>query len=153
MELREKAADFTLKGINKDGKEFEFTLSNYIGKPVVLFFYAKDRGSKCTLEIEDFSDYFSNLSDVVEVAGISMDDLESHREFMETYDIKIPLLSDPDALVVSAYGICEATDLEHKEFVRSTFLIDKEGKIAAMWKDVEVNGHAEEVLMELRGCE
>lgn len=153
MELKEKAADFTLKGINKDGEEFEFTLSNYAGKPVVLFFYPGDFGSKCTLEAQDFSDHFANLSDVVEVAGISMDDLDSHREFIKKYDLKIPLLSDPDAFAVKSYGICEATDLEHKEFIRSTFLIDKEGKIAAMWKDVNVNGHAEDVLMELKGCE
>ena len=153
MELKEKAADFTLKGINKDGLEFEFKLSNYAGKPVVLFFYPGDFGSKCTLEARDFSDHFEKLADVVEVVGISMDDLDSHRDFMKKYDLKIPLLSDTEARVINAYGICEATDLEHKEFVRSTFLIDKDGKITAIWKDVNVNGHAEDVLLELKGCE
>ena len=153
MELKEKAADFSLTGINKDGEEFEFKLSNFLGKAVVLFFYPGDFGSKCTLEVQDFSEHFKNLSDMVAAAGISPDDLSTHREFMEKYEIKIPLLSDIDAKVIKTYGICEATDLEHKEFVRSTFLIDKEGKIDTIWKDVNVNGHAEEVLMALRGCE
>ena len=153
MELKEKAADFTLKGINKDGEEFEFKLSNYLGKPVVLFFYPGDFGSKCTLEAQDFSEHFKNLADVVEIAGISPDDSASHKEFMEKYDIKIPLLSDPEARIIKAYGICEATNIEDKEFIRSTFLIDKEGKIDSIWKDVNVNGHAEEVLMALKGCE
>ena len=153
MMLKEKAADFKLKGINKDGQEFEFKLSNFKGKPIVLFFYPGDFGSKCTLEVQDFSEHFKNLSDIVEIAGISPDNTSVHKDFMEKYDIKIPLLSDIDVKVIKTYGLCEATDLENKEFIRSTFLIDKEGKIDSIWKDVNVNGHAEDVLMALKGCE
>lgn len=152
MEINEKAANFTLKGIDKNGNETEFTLSDNLGKVTVLFFYPHDDTPNCTIEAIDFSDSFSSLSDYAQVIGISRDGLESHKKFHDKYDLEVTLLSDPDAKVHHLYGVCEATDIEHKVMIRSTFLIDKEGKIATMWKDVEVPGHVEEVMKEIKNC-
>lgn len=152
MEINEKAADFTLKGIDKNGNETEFTLSDHLGKIVVLFFYPKDDGANCTIEAIDFSDSFSKLSDFAIAVGISRDDIESHKKFHDKYDLEVTLLSDTDAQVHELYGICEATDLEHKKMIRSTFLVDREGVISAMWKEVEVPGHVEEVMKEIKNC-
>lgn len=153
MEINEKAADFTLTGIDKNGNKTEFTLSEHLGKPVVLFFYPHDDTPNCTIEAIDFSDNFGKLEGFAEVVGISRDDLDSHKKFHDKYDLEVTLLSDPEAEVHQQYGICEATDLEHKKMIRSTFLIDKDGKIATMWKDVEVPGHVEEVMQELKKCQ
>lgn len=150
MELREKAADFSLNGIDKNGNEIEFKLSDHFGKAVILFFYPKDDTPNCTIEAGDFSDSFAPLDELALVVGISRDDIDSHKRFREKYDLKVTLLSDPEADVHNIYGICEATDLEHKKMIRSTFLIDKEGKIDTIWKDVDVHGHVEEVLQELK---
>lgn len=152
MEINEKAADFTLAGIDKHGNAIEFTLSQHLGKPIVLFFYPQDDTPNCTIEAIDFSDHFEKLNDIAHVVGISRDDLESHKNFHDKYDLEVTLLSDTKAEVHQMYGICEATDLEHKKMIRSTFLIDKDGKIATMWKDVDVNGHVEEVMQELKNC-
>lgn len=150
MGINEKAADFTLKGIDKNGQEIEFKLSDYKGKSVVLFFYPKDDIPSCTLEAADFSDNFQYLDEMVEVVGISPDDIDSHKEFQKKYDLKLTLLSDPEKEVEDMYGLVEATDLEHKENIAGTFLIDNEGKIFSIWKDTNLNGHVEEVLKELK---
>lgn len=149
IEINKKAEDFTLKGVDSDGDEREFRLSDFKGRYVVLYFYPQDDTAGCTVEAVDFSDHFGHLADSVVVLGVSRDSLESHKNFQEKYDIDIALLSDPEAKVHEMYGVIQAEDLEHKKVIRSTFLIDKEGIVQYMWKDVKVTGHSEDVLKAL----
>ncbi len=150
MQINEKAADFTLNGVDKNGNEIKFTLSDYFGKNVVLFFYPKDDMPGCTLEAADFSNNFEYLDELVEIVGISSDSIESHKNFQKKYDLKLTLLSDTEKKAENLYGLVEAINLERKENIAATFLIDKTGKIFSMWKDVDLNGHVEEVLQELK---
>lgn len=150
MELKEKAADFTLSGIDKDGNEIEFKLSDYLGRNVILFFYPKDEMASCTLEAVDFSNSFEYLDNIAKVVGISSDSCKQHKEFQKKYDLKLTLLSDPEKKVENLYGLVEATDLEHKKNIAATYLIDKDGKIFSIWKDSNLDGHVEEVLQELK---
>lgn len=149
IEINKKAQDFVLDGIDSDGDERKFKLSDYLGRYVVLYFYPKDDTAGCTVEAVDFSDHFGHLADTVVVLGVSRDDIKSHKEFQEKYDIDIALLSDSDCEVHSQYGVLQAENLEDKKVVRSTFLIDKEGIVRYIWKDVKVTGHAEDVLKAL----
>lgn len=149
IEINKKAEDFTLNGIDSDGDERKFKLSDFKGKYVVLYFYPKDNTAGCTVEAVDFSDHFGHLSDKVSVLGISRDSIESHKDFQEKYDIDISLLSDPDGKVHHQYGVIQAENIEDKKVIRSTFLIDKEGIVQYIWKDVKVSGHSEDVLKAL----
>ena len=150
IEINEKAEDFTLDGIDEEGNEKEFSLSDFEGKNVVLFFYPMDNTPGCTIEASDFSNIFHPLNKDVVVIGISRDDIDSHKKFQDNYDLEFILLSDPESKVHEEYGVIEATDLEHKKMIRSTFLIDKSGIVRNIWKEVDVNGHAEEVMKALK---
>lgn len=150
MNNGDKAPDFNLKGLDKDGNEKDFKLDDFKGKNLVLYFYPMDDTPACTIEANDFNDDLSPLEDVVEVVGVSRDDLESHKKFKEKYGLEFVLLSDPDETMHKAYEVIDETDLEHKIVNRSTFLIDKDGNIKKIWNKVAVNGHVEEVLKELK---
>lgn len=150
MNNGDKAPDFNLKGLDKDGNEKDFKLDDFKGKNLVLYFYPMDDTPACTIEANDFNDDLSPLEDVVEVVGVSRDDLESHKKFKEKYGLEFVLLSDPDETMHKAYEVIDETDPEHKIVNRSTFLIDKDGNIKKIWQKVAVNGHVEEVLKELK---
>lgn len=145
------APSFTLK----DANEKKISLKDFSGKWVVLYFYPKDNTLGCTLEAMDFStmlDDFRNLNAVV--IGISKDSCDSHKKFIEKKDLTIRLLSDPDNKVQEDYGVWRPKKFMGREFlgtVRTTFLIDPNGKIAKTWNNVRAKGHAEEVLGELKG--
>lgn len=143
------APDFALEG--SDGQRHE--LRSYRGRPVVLFFYPKDNTPGCTQEACDFRD---NLARVAAsggaVFGVSRDSLESHARFKDKYQLNFPLLSDPELTAHRAYGAWGKKTLYGRVFdgtLRSTFLIDADGKIARVWPRVSVKGHADEVLAEL----
>ncbi len=148
----DKAIDFTLKGIDMHGEEIEFTLSEHFGKTMVLFFYPQDDTPICTMEANDFSDIAENIAPYADIIGISRDDVATHKHFQDKYDLKVMLLSDPDSMVHEKYGVIQATDQEHKAMVRSTFLVGQDGTIAAMWKNVDVEGHVEEVMTTIKNC-
>lgn len=147
METGDKAIDFTLMGLDKDGEEKEYSLADFSGKNLVLYFYPKDDTPACTIEANDFNDDLTKLSETVQVVGVSRDGLDSHKKFMDKYGLEFVLLSDPDGKVHEAYGTLD--DSEHKHVIRSTFLIDKEGTVQKIWSKVAVNGHVEDVLKEL----
>ncbi len=149
IEINKKAQDFKLTGVDTDGDQKEFRLSDYNGRYIVLYFYPQDDTAACTVEAVDFSDYFGHLADTVIVLGVSRDSIEKHKKFQEKYDIDIPLLSDPDESVHNLYGVLQAENLEDKKVIRSTFLIDREGIVRYIWKDVKVTGHTEDVLKAL----
>lgn len=149
-----KAPDFTL--LNQDEKEVH--LSDYKGKWVVLYFYPKDNTSGCTIEAIDFTEAnpdFAGLDAVI--LGVSPDSCKSHRGFIEKQNLGITLLSDTGKEVLEKYGVWQEKSMYGRKYfgvVRSTFLIDPDGKIAAAWEKVKVKGHVDAVkekLQELRG--
>ena len=125
-------------------------LSKLKGKPVVLYFYPKDDTSGCTAEAKDFSRLAPDFRKAgVEVIGVSPDSVDSHAKFRRKYDLTVRLAADPDKAVANAYGVWVEKSMYGRKYMgveRSTFLIDKAGRIARSWRKVKVPGHAEEVL-------
>jgi peroxiredoxin Q/BCP len=120
------------------------------GKAYVLYFYPKDNTPGCTQESCDFRDSFARITAKgVEVFGVSRDSVKSHDNFKAKYELPFPLLSDPDKVLHAAYGAWGTKKMYGKEVegtIRSTFLIDKAGKVAKAWPKVSVKGHVDEVL-------
>ena len=144
-----KAPDIRLPSTNN----LEYSLKKSIGNYVVIYFYPKNDTPGCTLETNDFNKLLPNFKKLnCEIYGISKDNLESHNKFKKKYKIKFNLLSDLDKKVLKKYKVWCKKKFMGREFmgiIRSTFLIDKKGKILKVWKDVKVKGHAEEVLKTL----
>ena len=120
------------------------------GKPVVVYFYPKDDTSGCTAEAKDFTRLAADFRKAgVEVIGISPDSAESHQKFAKKYDLEVRLAADADKAVANVYGVWVEKSMYGRKYMgveRSTFLIDKSGRIARSWRKVKVPGHAEEVL-------
>jgi thioredoxin-dependent peroxiredoxin len=130
-------------------------LSEFRGKRVVLYFYPKDDTPGCTMEACAFRDALPRVEskDAV-VLGISLDDELSHQRFVQKYNLNFPLLSDKDALVSRQYGTYKEKNLYGRSFwgiERTTFVIDREGKVEHVFRRVKVEGHAEEVMATLAG--
>ena len=142
VKVGDSAPDFTLKG--DDGKLH--TVSENIGKKVVVYFYPKDNTPGCTVEACDFRDNMASLINKGAVVyGISRDNLVSHNSFKDKYHINFTLLSDIDAIAHEAYG----TINEDGKIIRSTFLIDEKGKISHIWSPVTVDGHVKDVMSKM----
>jgi peroxiredoxin Q/BCP len=150
IEEGKKAPAFEMVG--DDGKAVK--LSAFKGKPVVLYFYPKDDTPGCTVEAKDFSclvDQFEKAGAVV--IGVSPDDQKSHKKFKDKHELTIKLASDTDQAVANAYGVWVQKSMYGKTYMgveRSTFLIDKTGKVAKAWHKVKVPGHAEAVLAAVK---
>jgi peroxiredoxin Q/BCP len=133
----------------------ETALKDLRGRKVVLYFYPKDQTPGCTTEACDFRDNSSRIRLAgAEVLGVSKDSLGSHERFREKYGLPFDLLSDPDNAVATAYGAFGEKTMYGKKVmgtIRSTFLIDENGVIEAVWSPVRVKGHAEQVLAVLKG--
>ncbi len=131
----------------------QISLEELQGKNVVLYFYPKDDTPGCTIEAQDFSKKikaFEKLDCIV--LGVSKDSLASHCKFVEKYKLSFNLLIDEEGEICKAYDVIKEKSMFGKKYFgidRSTFLIDKTGKIAAIWRSVKVNGHVEEVLEKL----
>lgn len=125
-------------------------LARLKGKAVVLYFYPKDDTSGCTAEAKDFSRLAPDFRKAgVEVIGVSPDSVASHQKFQKKYDLAVRLAADADKAVANAYGVWVEKSMYGRKYMgveRSTFLIDKKGRIARSWRKVKVPGHAEEVL-------
>ena len=141
---------------NQEGEEV--CLGDHRGKWVVLYFYPKDNTKGCTLEALDFTLNKATLEAMgATVLGVSPDSVESHEGFCMKHDLTITLLSDPEHSVLEEYGVWQLKKMYGREFhgvVRSTFLIDPEGRIAHEWRKVSVDGHVDAVkekLAELKG--
>jgi thioredoxin-dependent peroxiredoxin len=143
------APDFNLKA--DDGRDVR--LSDFRGKPVVLYFYPKDDTPGCTKEACAFRDRRQDMEERgAVVLGVSPDTVASHVEFRDKYSLNFPLLADPDHQVAESYGAWgEKTFMGRTStgIRRSTFLIDQEGKVARAWHKVSVDGHDEQVLAAL----
>jgi peroxiredoxin Q/BCP len=143
------APDFTLKA--DDGRDVR--LSDFRGKPVVLYFYPKDDTPGCTKEACAFRDRRHDMEERgAVVLGVSPDDVASHAKFRDKYSLNFPLLADPGHKVAESYGAWgEKTFMGRTSMGinRSTFVIDREGKVAKAWHKVSVDGHDEQVLAAL----
>ena len=141
-----KAPAFTLK--DQDGKTHK--LSDYEGRPVVLYFYPKDDTPGCTAEACAFRDNLPRFkTGKVAVLGISILDEASKAKFAAKYDLNFPLLADPDHEVADKYGAWQERSMYGRTFMgvaRVTYLVGADGKVARRWDKVKVDGHAEDVL-------
>lgn len=149
LQKGDKAPKFELE--NADG--VKISLGDFIGKNVILYFYPKDNTPGCTSEACEFSQNYDNFikKDSI-IIGISPDSVKSHSNFIQKYDLKHILLSDPNKEVAKLYGVWQVKKNYGKEYlgiVRSTFVIDKDGNIAKIYKNVKAKDHALKVLDEL----
>lgn len=145
-----KAPSFSLK----DGAGDVVTSASLKGKPYVIYFYPKDNTPGCTQEACDFRDNYSALRKLgVEVFGVSPDSAKSHQGFAEKHGLPFRLLVDDEKQLATALGVWAMKKNYGREFmgiVRSTFLVDRDGKIRAEWRGVRVAGHAAAVLAEAK---
>ncbi|MDH4413267.1 MAG: thioredoxin-dependent thiol peroxidase [Rhizobium sp.] len=142
----EMAPDFSLPR-NGGGT---VSLSDFAGKPVILYFYPKDDTSGCTAEAVDFSGLTAEFEKLgATVIGVSPDSVKSHDKFAAKHNLSVVLAADEEHKALEAYGVWREKSMYGKTYMgveRSTFLIDKSGKIADVWRKVKVPGHAEAVL-------
>jgi peroxiredoxin Q/BCP len=149
MTVGDKAPDFSL--MNQDDETV--SLKQLAGKWVILYFYPKDNTSGCTVEAQEFTAFkkaFEKMDAVI--LGVSPDSTKSHRNFIGKKELGITLLSDPDHQLIEACGAWQLKRNYGREYygvMRSTVLIDPEGKIAHIWPKVKAKGHAEMVKAKL----
>lgn len=147
--IKEGSIPFNFEFTNKEGKKFNLT--DIIGKKnIVVYFYPKDFTPGCTIEAEDFTkNHDQFIKNDIEVIGVSPDTYESHLKFREKMKIPYMMASDESNDVSKKYGVYGLKKFMGKEYYgvsRSTFLIDKSGKIIKVFKKVKPAGHSEEVL-------
>jgi thioredoxin-dependent peroxiredoxin len=151
MELNKKVADFTLQ----DDEEKTVHLSDFAGKPVVLFFYPKADTPGCTIEACGFRDQFKKIQDTgAVVLGISRDTPKAQKKFREKYDLPYPLLADVDEIVCKQFDVLKEKNMYGKMVMgieRTTFLIGPDQRLLKVFPKVKPEGHAEEVLETLKG--
>ena len=149
LEIGNKAPQFTLK--DKSGKEV--SLSSFLGKKVVLYFYPKDNTPGCTRQACAFAGLYKEFEKKgVEVIGISKDSIASHAKFAEKYGLPFVLLSDPELEAINAYGVWQEKKMCGKVsmgVVRTTFVIDEQGNIAKIMPKVKPDTNAAEIIAEL----
>ena len=145
LEPGHKAPAFALAGENGPVR-----LDDFKGRALVLYFYPKDDTGGCTKEAQEFTALAGEFDKAgARLLGVSKDSLASHAKFTAKYGLGVPLASDPDGAVVEAYGAWVEKTLYGRKYMgidRSTFLIDREGNLARIWRKVKVDGHAQQVL-------
>ena len=151
LEIGMKAPEFTLS--DKDGNAV--SLSDFLGKKVVLYFYPKDNTPGCTRQACAFAGAYEGFKarDVV-VIGISKDSVASHLKFSQKYDLPFILLSDPELQAIQAYGVWQEKKLYGKVsmgVVRTTFIVDEQGNIEKVMPKVKPDTNAAEILSYLAG--
>ncbi|MBR6781733.1 MAG: thioredoxin-dependent thiol peroxidase [Clostridia bacterium] len=146
LQIGMTAPDFTLS--DKDGKSV--SLSDFRGRRVVLYFYPKDNTPGCTRQACAFAGRLAEFERRgIAVVGISKDSVASHQKFAQKYNLPFVLLSDPDRVAIEAYGVWQEKKMAGKVgmgVIRTTFIIDENGIIAAVMPKVKPDTNAEEVL-------
>jgi thioredoxin-dependent peroxiredoxin len=150
-EVGQPAPDFTLASTD----DRDVRLSDFKGQQaVVLYFYPRDDTPGCTAEACSFRDLRSLFHEHgAEILGVSTDSVKSHKKFQQKYQLTFPLLADPDHAVADQYGVWQQKRFmgrEHMGIARTTFVIDKNGTIKAVFPNVKVEGHADKVLDALK---
>ncbi len=146
VKVGNKAPEFT--GVTDGGEKIK--LKDLRGKTVVLYFYPKDNTPGCTTESCDFRDSHAAFKKKKAVVlGVSPDGVKSHEKFKAKYDLPFPLIADEDHKIAEKYDVWQEKSMYGRKYmgiVRSTFIIDPEGKIAEIYSKVKVKGHVEDVL-------
>ncbi len=148
----DKAPDFTLP-VDGGGT---VSLSQFHGRPVVIYFYPKDDTSGCTAEACGFRDALPDYGKLnAAVVGISRDSVDSHEKFKKKYGLTFPLAADEDGKVCEAYGVWVEKSMYGRKYMgieRATFLVDGSGVIREVWRKVKVPGHVGEVLKAVQAA-
>jgi len=146
IKLGKKVPDFTAVATN----DSLFTLSENMGKNIVIYFYPKDNTPGCTKEGEDFRDQFEAFAfHNTLVVGVSRDSVKSHDKFICKYNFPFELIADEDETVCQLFDVIKEKNMYGRKYMgieRSTFLIDSNGTLINEWRKVKVKGHVEEVL-------
>ena len=150
VKLGKKVPDFTATATN----DSVFSLSENMGKNIVIYFYPKDNTPGCTKEGEDFRDQFETfISNNTVVVGVSRDSVKSHDKFICKYNFPFDLIADEDEAVCQLFDVIKEKNMYGRKYMgieRSTFLIDTNGNLINEWRKVKVKGHVEEVLGALK---
>lgn len=142
----DRAPEFSLE--SDDGRKV--SLSDYLGKDVVLYFYPKDGTSGCTREAVEFRDLINEFEkENIVILGVSKDSVESHQKFKQKNNLPFTLLSDPEGNVLSLYGVWKEKRRTFMGIERTTFLIDGKGVVKKVYRKVRVKGHAQACLLDL----
>ena len=146
VEIGKKISNFKAKSTNEN----EFNLKDFQDGFIVLYFYPKDNTPGCTQEGIDFSNNYRKFKNLnTEIIGISKDDIKSHENFKKKYKYKFDLISDEDEKICKMFDVIKEKNMYWKKYMgieRSTFIVDKKGKLLKEWRKVKVKGHVEEVL-------
>ena len=146
LEVSSKAPDFSLA----DANEKQFSLADFAGKNIVIYFYPKDDTPGCTIEANDFKEYYNEFDKLnTVIIGVSKDSCKSHVKFITKYDLPFILLSDENLDMCKAYGVWVEKSMYGRKYMgieRSTFLIDTNSVVQKIWSKVKVKNHAKEVL-------
>ncbi len=138
-----------LQGINVDGIEKEYSLNDFKGQKVILYFYPKDNTSGCTQEACDFRDNINRLTSFATVIGVSPDSIKSHLKFKEKQSLNFILLSDPEHKLAEAFNVWVEKSMYGRKYMgieRSTFVLDENLNVVKEWRKVKVKGHVDEVI-------
>ena len=150
IEINSPIPDLTLEGTNNT----TFSISNFVGKNLIIYFYPKDSTPGCTNESIDFKDNYDIFQKLnTEIFGISRDSLKSHEKFKAKYSFPFELLSDADEIACDLFDVIKMKNMYGKKvrgIERSTFLINTEGKLINEWRGVKVNGHIQELIKFLQ---
>lgn len=143
------APGFTLPS---DGGK-DISLSDYKGQKVILYFYPKDNTSGCTMEAKAFRDHLAEFAAKgYVVLGVSRDTVRKHCNFRDKYELNFPLLADVDETVCNLYGVMKEKSMYGRKYMgieRSTFVIDEEGQLAAIYRNVKASTHVNDLIKEL----
>ena len=141
--------DIKLQGLDIEGNEKEFSLNDFKGQRVILYFYPKDNTSGCTQEACDFRDNINRLTSYATVIGVSPDSIKNHKSFKEKQSLNFILLSDPEHKLAEKFEVWKEKSMYGRKYMgieRSTFILGKDGKIEKEWRKVKVKGHVDEVM-------
>ena len=138
-----------LQGLDIDGNEKKYSLADFKGQKIVLYFYPKDNTSGCTQEACDFRDNINRLVKYATVIGVSPDSIKSHIKFKEKQILNFILLSDTEHTLSTAFDVWKEKSMYGRKYMgieRSTFILDEELNIIKEWRKVKVKGHVDEVI-------
>lgn len=147
LKIGDPVPDFRALAVGgKYGGGREVSLAEFRGRRVVLYFYPKDDTPGCTVQACGLRDAWSELEDRGEIFGVSVDPAKSHEKFISKYQLPFPLLADVDHAIVEAYGVWVEKSMYGKKYngaERSTFVIDAEGRISAIFRKVKPEEHVD----------
>ncbi len=144
--------EFILEGINELGETKKYSNKDFIGTPLVLYFYPKDNTPGCTREACNFNALLPQIMGKGNIVGVSADSIASHKKFQTQYALKFPLLSDPEATLATSLGAIKDNFLQgilSKKIIRATFVFNNTAELVKAWQSVSVDGHDVEVLQIL----